>query len=127
LEGYAHIGALNPIEEAKDYYKSKGWSFEQDLGFYLCQGYVFSTPDRLLLAKPVRKDVGESDWHPEHPDCWYVHYAAGKDALSWFVSKAPYYLPFLGWMRNKGCNDRFRAYPTSLLCAKLSIKEYGIR
>jgi hypothetical protein len=118
---------LNPIEEAKDYYKSKGWSFEQDLGFYLCQGYVFSTPNRLLLAKPVRKDVGESDWHPEHPDCWYVHYAAGKDALSWFVAQAPYSLPFMGWMRNKGSNDGFRAYPTNLLCAKLSIKEYGIR
>lgn len=118
---------MNPIEEAKSHYKSKGWSFEQDLGFYLCHGYVFSTPDRLLLAKPVRKDVGESDWHPDSPDCWYVHYAAGKGVLSWFVAQAPYSLPFMGWMRNKGCNDGFRAYPTNLLCAKLSVKDYGFR
>jgi hypothetical protein len=69
---------LSPIEQAKAYYQSKGWSFEQDLGFYLCHGYVFSTPDRLLLAKPVRKEIGEADWHPSQPDCWYVHYAAGK-------------------------------------------------
>ena len=100
---------MSPIEQAKSYYQSKGWSFEQDLGFYLCHGYVFSTPDRLLLAKPVRKEIGESDWHPSNPDCWYVHYAAGKNTLNWFVAQAPFFLPYMGWMRNKGENKGFRA------------------
>ncbi len=115
---------MSPIEEAKAYYQSRGWSFEQDMGYYLCHGYVFSTPDRLLLAKPVRKDVGQDDWHPDTPDCWYVHYAAGRNALEWFVAQAPYFLPYMGWTRNKGRNDRFRAYPTTLLCAKLARKEH---
>lgn len=115
---------MSPIEQAKAYYQSRGWSFEQDLGYYLCHGYVFSTPDRLLLAKPVRKDVGQEDWHPDTPDCWYVHYAAGRNALEWFVAQAPYFLPYMGWTRNKGRNDRFRAYPTTLLCAKLARKEH---
>tara|TARA_R110000868_G_scaffold1088_2_gene8325 strand:+ start:394 stop:735 length:342 start_codon:yes stop_codon:yes gene_type:complete len=113
---------LNPIEEAKDYYKSKGWSFEQDLGFYLCHGYVFCTPDRVLLFKPIRKDIGESDWHPDEPDCWYVHFAVGKDALSWFMDKSPHYLPFIAWARDKGSNGKLRVYETNRLHAKLSLK-----
>ena len=118
---------MSPIEQAKAYYQSKGWSFEQDLGFYLCHGYVFSTPDRLLLAKPVRKEIGEADWHPSEPDCWYVHYAAGKGALQWFVGQAPFFLPYLGWTRNKGYNRIFRAYPTRLVCAKLASNDHGFR
>jgi len=117
---------VSPIEAAQAYYRSQGWSLEQDLGYYLCQGYVFSAPNRLLLAKPVRKEVGEPDWHPETPDCWYVHYAAGDGALEWFVKQMPYYLPFLGWTRNKGVNREFRAYPTERVCAKLPLKDYGL-
>lgn len=116
---------MSPVAEAKAYYISRGWNFEQDLGFYLLNGYVFSTPDRFLMAKPVRKNIGEADWHPECPDCWYVHYAGGKDCLDWFVNRAPYMLPFIGWTRNKGKNQGFRAYPSSLLCAKLAGKDYG--
>lgn len=117
---------MNIIFQAKSYYESKGWNFEQDLGFYLCHGYVFCTPDRFLLAKPVRSSIGEADWSPDDPDCWYVHYAAGHGALQWFMRQTPYPLPFIGWMRNKGKNDRFRTYPTNLLCAKLGVKDHGL-
>jgi hypothetical protein len=107
---------MRAIEIAKMDYERNNLLFEQDLGYYLMNGYVFSTPDRFLMAKPVRKSFGEKDWHPDNPDAWYVHYASGKKSLQWFIEQAPFYLPFIAWKRSKSVDtESERFYPTSRL------------
>lgn len=108
---------MNAIFQAKKMYEARGLNFEQDLGHYLTQGIVVSQPDRFLMAKPVRKEIGEKDWHPETPDCWHVHIAIGKGCLRWFFEQAPFFLPFVSFSRSK-CRDggkMLRVYPTEKL------------
>jgi hypothetical protein len=104
---------MHALFTAKAMYEARGLNFEQDLGYYLTNGIVISQPDRFIMAKPIRKEVGEKDWHPEHADSWYVHFAVGKDCLRWFLKQAPYRLPFLAWSRNKGDEAKLRIYPTA--------------
>lgn len=96
---------MNAIFQAKKMYEDKGLNFEQDLGYYLTQGVVVSEHDRFLMAKPVRKEIGEKDWHPEKPDCWHVHVAVGKGYLKWFFEQAPFHLPFISFSRFKSRDD----------------------
>ena len=101
---------MNAIFQAKEMYRGAGLNFEQDLGHYLTNGYVVSEPDRFIMFKPVRKDMGERDWHPVNPDTWYVHVAVGKNALKYFLSLAPYELPYLAWSRLRDAKNSFRVY-----------------
>ena len=115
---------MKPIYEAKKIAVEAGNDFEKELAFYLEHGGVISLPDRFIMGRAIQLSLGDEVINPPNPDCWYVHYAAGRNALEWFVAQAPYFLPYMGWTRNKGRNDRFRAYPTTLLCAKLARKEH---
>lgn len=103
---------MNALFTAKAMYEARGLNFEQDLGYYLTNGIVISQPDRFLMAKPVSKDKGEADWHPEKPDAWYVHMAVGKDCLRWFLQQAPFRLPYLAWSRSKDEDGKLRIYST---------------
>jgi len=93
-------------------YAKLGLDFERDLGFYLTNGVVFSLPDRFIMGKQIEKDKGDDQWNPANPDCWYVHFAVGKNCLRWFVDQAPVKLPFLAWRRLKGTKQAMRVYPT---------------
>lgn len=103
---------MHALFTAKAMYEARGLNFEQDLGYYLTNGIVISQPDRFLMAKPIRKEVGEKDWHPEKPDCWWVHMAVGRGCLQWFLRQAPIRLPFLAWARDKSNNNSPRVYAT---------------
>ena len=93
------------IEEAKGFYAKLGnplW-FEKDLGNYLLDGYIHSTPTSLILGKPVRRDGGDPDnqWWDDEKQCdaWFVKFAAGEGMIREFIRSMPYQLPFIGWMR----------------------------
>lgn len=101
---------MKAINQAAAIYAKAGFSFEQSLGWYLLHGVVISTPDRFLMAKAVRKEVGESDWNPDNPDCWYVAIAVGKGCLKWFLEQAPFRLPYLAWARMKAKGNPVRIY-----------------
>lgn len=92
---------MNAIMEAKQLYRRHGLDFERDLGFYLTNGVVISRPDKFIMAKPIVAKEGDDCWNPASPDCWYVHCAAGRGALAWFLSQAPFRLPLLAWRRFK--------------------------
>ncbi len=104
---------MSAIEEAREMFKANGLDFDEQLGWYLEHGLVVSTPDRFLMAKPIRSWVGDDDWDAPDADCWYVHAAVGKNCLEWFVMQAPYRLPKLAWRRIKDPLNRLRCYNTS--------------
>lgn len=111
---------MNPaIAQAKALYSQHGLDLNRELSDYLDFGYVFSTPDRLLLARPI-DPVNWREWKPKNPTCWYVQLAVGKNCLKWFCDRMPYQLPFLAWMRVfKNEDHRLRVFPTDRFLAKL--------
>jgi len=103
---------MNAIVEAKKIFAERGINFEERLGWYLMNGVVISTPERFIMAKAIRKDVGPDDWNPDKPDCWWVDLAAGKGSIRWWLEQAPFKLPFIGWMRSKQAGNRLKFYST---------------
>ena len=93
---------MNILERAKEFYDLTKGDMFKDLSAYAAYGYVFITPQTMLLGKAVRTD---SDIHPNEqwgvlaPDAWYVKTAIGDNAISNFINSIPYPLPFVGWMR----------------------------
>lgn len=93
---------MNILEQTKNFYDKTGGDMFEDFSAYAGQGYVFVTPQTLLFGKAVRTD---SDIHPNNqwnvvaPDAWFVKTAIGEDAISEFINRIPYPLPFVGWMR----------------------------
>ena len=91
---------MSILLKAKDLYDKCGIDMNADIAAYASHGYVFITPDSFLLGKAVnsKSDVDPQDqWNVENPDAWYGNMAVGdvKD----FISKIPYPLPLIGWMR----------------------------
>jgi hypothetical protein len=91
---------MNILAQAKDLYEKCGIDMNRDIAAYCANGYVFITPDSFLLGKAVnsKSDIHPQDqWNVEDADAWYVNMAVGdvKD----FISKIPYPLPLVGWMR----------------------------
>ena len=91
---------MSILVKAKELYDQCGIDMNADIAAYAAHGYVFITPDSFLLGKAVnsKSEVHPADqWNVENPDAWYVNMAVGdvKD----FISKIPYPLPLVGWMR----------------------------
>jgi hypothetical protein len=93
---------MKPFEEALRFYAQSSDDLMQDIAAYsTLGGYVFVTPHSLMFGKAVRTDGGSPDnqWGVVAPDAWYVRFAVGKDAISEFIGRIPYPLPFVGWSR----------------------------
>jgi len=94
---------MNILEQTKKFYDELGLDMFKDITMYLGYGYVFKTPDSLLLGKAVRTDDKthpSSQWNVKDPDAWYVHMAIGKVGIAEFIKRIPYELPYVGWMRH---------------------------
>lgn len=104
---------MNAILEARELFAKFNLKFEEQLSHYLAYGVVISTPDRFIMAKPIRSSVGDDDWNAPDADCWYVHCAVGKGCLEWFLLQAPYRLPKLAWRRFKDRENRLKYYSTN--------------
>ena len=92
---------MNILAQAKEFYDKLDDSMEEDIARYMANGYVFVTPDSLLLGKAVRKDGGDpvDQWNVTAPDSWFVKTAIGESCISEFIERIPYPLPFVGWQR----------------------------
>ena len=91
---------MSILVKAKELYDQCGIDMNRDIAAYAAHGYVWINPEGFLLAKPVKSksEVHPRDqWNTEGADAWYVNMAVGdvKD----FISKIPYPLPLVGWMR----------------------------
>ena len=93
---------VNVLKDALKLYEKIGTDLFKDVAMYMAHGYVFKTPESLLLGKAVRRDGGNPDaqWGVEDPDAWYVRTAVGEGAVKEFISRIPYPLPWVGWMRH---------------------------
>jgi len=94
---------MNILERAKQFYEDLGMDMFKDITMYMSYGYVFKTPDSLLMGKAVRIDIDQhpqDQWQVENPNAWYVHMAIGEVGISEFIKRIPYELPFVGWMRH---------------------------
>jgi len=116
---------MNPIEQVRRLYRlHPGMIFDQDLAAHFERGYVVSTPQAFVMARPVRRD-----WKPgrlndpwdveplESADCWFLWVLAGD--LSVAARWLPQALPWLGFAR-RGKAARF-AKASNLLNKALAI------
>jgi len=92
--------AESAIVQAARLYARHGLALGKDLENYARAGYLFATPDRLLLARPINLDRGLDEWLPPgEGNAWYVRLAVGRGCLDWFLEQAPHRKPYIAWSR----------------------------
>lgn len=94
-------------EQLEQLYARTGWpkgTLQEDLAYYLRNGYVFATPNYFIMGREI--DGG-----------WYIHAAVGVGALEGFLRLMPHYLPYVGWERRG--SGKVKWYPTEQLKRKL--------
>lgn len=78
---------MTPVEQASELYARfpQPRTFREDLEAHLLHGYVFSTPDCFLMARPVSShataEAISDPWHrfePHEQDTWLIWIAAGS-------------------------------------------------
>jgi hypothetical protein len=97
-----------PIIKAKALFSGFGLNFEEQLGWYLANAYVISSPNTFMMLKPIEERVGDDQWMADNPDCWYVHCAVGN--LGSIFSHAPFVLPRVAFRRWKAKGNPLRVY-----------------
>ena len=93
---------MNLLEEAVLTYQKTGGKWEDDVAAYATHGgYLYVSPECVILGKPVRRDGGvpEGQWNVANPDAWFVKYAGGRGHVSKFIDLIPFPLPWVGWAR----------------------------
>lgn len=99
---------MTPVQRAAAVYQREpcARSFQEDLEAHLLHGYVYSTREAFLMARPVwSKGPVENIINPwfnafSHYDTWHVYLYAGELAQPFQV--APYPLRYVSWeKRNK--------------------------
>lgn len=96
---------MSPAELAAQLYQDPGdVSFRELVEAHLLGGYVHSTPEGFVLARPVDSKADEADivnpwviFPREQCDTWWIYLAAGD--LASLLPLFPYPLPFIGWQR----------------------------
>jgi hypothetical protein len=82
----------NPILEAAGVYQREPCrrTFQQDLDIHLTTGYVVSTPEYFIMARPVNSGAPQEDVvNPMHIfdnsecDCWHIYLMAGDMKKCW--------------------------------------------
>lgn len=105
---------MAPIDKVRMLYtEDSPRTFEEDLSAHLYNGYVFSTYEYLLMARPVwsgaPQDAINDVWCAFAPlswDTWYVYafalrYERGLAGLvKKLLTHMPFYLPLTAWERS---------------------------
>jgi len=120
---------MTPIEKCKMLYTPQSpRTFEEDMLAHLAHGYFFSTPEYVMMARPVcsnaPQEVINDVWCQFPPitcDAWYIYAFALADdmGLQGLVKKLlrhiPYYLPLIAWERS---GHPLMFFPTTKLIQK---------
>lgn len=74
--------------------------FQDVLASHLLYGYVYSTPESFIMARPVNinalhEEILDPNADFDSPNAWFIYAAAGT--LESFLAIEPYPLPFFGW------------------------------
>ena len=120
---------MSPINKVRALYTDKSpRTFEEDLAAHFNHGYVFSTPEYFMMARPVNHNATQEainnvwkTFHPLNWDTWYVYaFALREDrGLQGLVKKLlthmPFYLPLIAWERS---GDTLSFFSTDKLFTK---------
>jgi len=89
------------LKEAEELYSKLGQNMFEDIAKYIAHGYVFKSPEYLLLGKPVRIELEEHEdqWCVAGANAWFVKTAVGHGCIEEFINHIPYPLPYVGWAR----------------------------
>jgi hypothetical protein len=101
---------MNAVFAAKQMFLDNGLNFEEQVGWYLCNGFLINRPDCFMMAKPINSARGDDEWNVKDADCWYVHCLVGKLNLEQLVDAVGYSLPKVAWRRMKDGNNTLRVY-----------------
>jgi len=90
---------LNPWMEAKKWYTEQGLNFEDLLGSYFNEGFVWSSQTEFMLCKPCLLEDGFQYCGDVEPNCYHVTLAAGRNPMKRLMDLAPKKLPYVTWHR----------------------------
>lgn len=102
----------------------KGVTFEEVLGSFLHDGYVWSGRTEFVLARETKWEGGSMYAVAVQPNCWLVHLAAaagGGNPFKRFLQLAPHPLEYVAWQRRGG--KRFHVYRWEKFKRKLGGEE----
>ena len=105
---------MSPLDKVRLLYTEKSpRSFEEDLTAHFYHGYVYSTPEYFLMARPVWSGASQeniNDVHRAFPpalwDTWYIYAFALRDdqglqgLVKNLLTHMPFYLPLVAWERS---------------------------
>ena len=108
---------MTPFDKAAVVYQSEpcAHSFHSDLIWYHENGFVFSTPNYFIMARPVDTEAHENDivgrriFKLSECDGWLIHCMAGDISRVWEIM--PFYLPLLAFQRK----NELRVMPFSAM------------
>lgn len=111
----------SPAFQARVVYESLGsdWPFTSVIEMHLLGGYVVSTPEYFILARPVDSTADEARiLNPlisfSKPDAWFIFAYAGDISRAW--DYFPVFYPKVGWQR---ANRPIRFYPMENIIRKV--------
>lgn len=93
-----------PFERAFATYDAEE-DFWRDLHAHLACGYVHSTPDYFVMARPVLstarpEEIANAFKTWSEPDAWFIWLMAGDMTKAW--GRFPFELPLIGFSRRGG-------------------------
>lgn len=87
------------FDEAVRLYAEKSLDFEEVYIQYSRFGYVYASPECIILAEP-------------QGDTWFIQFVIGTNGLKRFLELMPYELPYVAW--EKGLKKKNRTVKATL-------------
>ena len=105
---------MSPLDKVRALYTTESpRTFEEDLTAHFNHGYVFSTPEYFLMARPVFSEASQHEindvyqtFNPSFWDTWYIYaFALREDQglqglVKNLLTHMPFYLPLVAWERS---------------------------
>lgn len=88
------------FDTARRLYAEKNLDFDRELLEYSRLGYVYASPECLILATASK-------------DTWFIQFAIGKDYLQRFLQVAPFPLEYISWKRGLKTNSVIKRFKMS--------------
>jgi len=105
---------MTPLDKVRGLYTAQSpRTFAEDLTAHMQHGYVFSTPEYLLMIRPVWSKATQQHindvwmvFPPHLCNAWYVYAFALRDdqglhgLVKNLLTHMPFYLPLVAWERS---------------------------
>jgi hypothetical protein len=100
---------MHPWQSAKKWQlENSEIPFEELLGSFFSEGYVWSSPTEFILFRQCRWEFETMCGGDVEPNCWAIQLAAGKNPMARFMELAPKKLKYVAWQRRG--SDRYHVW-----------------